>query len=114
MGLRRTATRNTDEVANEFGQLVEEGRAMLDEILGEQPSKRAAQVRSALDDVTDRLSGYQSTATKAARKAARQGMRQSARYARQADEYLHENPWPAIAGGMLVAVLATLWFGQRR
>ncbi|HEX6794212.1 MAG TPA: hypothetical protein VF304_10225 [Casimicrobiaceae bacterium] len=63
-----------------------------------------------MDDVSERLAEFQSSATSAARRGARQG----AVYARQADRYLRDNPWPAVAGGIMLAALATLWFTQRR
>ena len=40
-------------------------------------------------------------------------MKESARDARQADQYLHDNPWPAIAGGIaLGGLLASVLVGS--
>ena len=111
MKLKRMAARDTDEMASDFDQLVEQGRALLQDIMDRRPARNVAGLRSTLDDVTERLAGIQSSATR----AARQGVKESARYARQADQCLHDNPWPAIAGGIaLGGLLATFWWAQRR
>ena len=111
MKLKRAIERDPEEMASDFDALVEQGRAMLEDIMGSRPSRNVAKARSALDDVTQRLADMQSSATK----AARQGVKESARYARQADQYLHDNPWPAIAGGIVLGgLLATFWWAQRR
>lgn len=109
MLLRRTPARSTEEVASEFGQLVEEGRAALREII-DNLQERAANLPSAYDDATERLAELQSSATRVAKR----GVKHGARYARQADEYLHDNPWPIVAGAIALGVLATLWWTQRR
>lgn len=104
----RTTTRSTQELASDFNQLVEEGRAVLGELM--ENAQERANVRTAVEDVSDKLAEFQSSATRAARR----GAKQSAVYARQADRYLRDNPWPTLAGGIIVAVLATLWLTQRR
>jgi ElaB/YqjD/DUF883 family membrane-anchored ribosome-binding protein len=104
----RTTTRSTRELASDFNQLMDEGKALLGE-LAENVRERAS-MRTVVDDVSERLADFQSSATSAARRGARQG----AVYARQADRYLHDNPWPAVAGGIILAALATLWLTQRR
>ncbi len=104
----RTTTRSTQELASDFNQLVDEGRALLGELA--RNARERASVRTVMDDVSERLAEFQSSATSAARRGARQG----AVYARQADRYLRDNPWPAVAGGIMLAALATLWFTQRR
>jgi ElaB/YqjD/DUF883 family membrane-anchored ribosome-binding protein len=109
MKLKRDAGRTTEEIAGDFGQLVEEGRALLSEVL-QKPTGKVKGIRDTFADVGERLSEFQSSATR----AARQGAKQGARYARQADDYVRENPWPAIAGGIILGVLATLWWNQRR
>jgi ElaB/YqjD/DUF883 family membrane-anchored ribosome-binding protein len=106
MKLKRDAGRTTEEIVGDFGQLVEEGRALLSEVL----HKPEAKVKGIRDSVGERLAEFQSSATR----AARQGARQGARYARQADDYVRENPWPAVAGGIILGVLATWWWSQRR
>jgi len=50
----------------------------------------------------------------AANQAALERAREGAKYARQADKYLRDNPWPFVAGGIIAGVLATLWWSQRR
>jgi hypothetical protein len=56
------------------------------------------------------ITSYQASATR----AARQGAKQGSRYVRRADQYVHENPWPILAGGIALGVLASLWWIQRR
>jgi len=106
--MSRVAKQDPEEMASDFNALVEQGRAMLEDMMDARSARKA---RSALDDVATRLADMQSSATR----AARQGVKESARYARQADQYLHENPWPAIAGGIVLGgLLATFWWAQRR
>ena len=109
MNLKRRATRSTEDLANDLGQLVEEGRAVLGEILDKGQDK-ASNVRSLFDGVSNKLADMQSSAAEAALERARDG----AKYARQADKYVRDNPWPFVAGGIIAGVLATLWFSQRR
>ena len=109
MKLTRTATRSTDEIANAFGDLVEQGRTLLAEVL-DKPAPKTTSLRDTLDDVSQKLVDFQSSATR----AARQGAKQGAQYARQADRYLHDNPWPIVAGGIVLGALATLWLSHRR
>jgi ElaB/YqjD/DUF883 family membrane-anchored ribosome-binding protein len=104
----RTTTRSTQELASDFNQLVDEGRALLGELAAN--ARERAGVRTVVDDVSEKLAEFQSSATSAARRGARQG----AVYARQADRYLRDNPWPAVAGGIILAALAALWLAQRR
>jgi len=108
MRMSRVAKQDPEEMASDFNALVEQGRAMLEDMMDGRSARKA---RSALDDVATRLADMQTSATR----AARQGVKESARYARQADQYLHENPWPAIAGGIVLGgLLATFWWAQRR
>ena len=109
MALTRRVPRSTQELANDFNQLVDEGRALLSEML-DQPQEKSSNLRGLFDDVSERLSVMQSSATE----AARQGVSEGARYARQADKYIRDNPWPFVAGGIIVGVLATLWWSERR
>jgi ElaB/YqjD/DUF883 family membrane-anchored ribosome-binding protein len=105
----RSATRSTDQIASDFGQLIEEGREMLDKF-AKKPAAAKASLRTTLEEVSDKLADYQSSATKIARRGARQGTK----YARQADDYVHVNPWPVVAGGIVLGVIASLWLSQRR
>ena len=105
MKLKQEAARTTEELAAEFGQLVEDGRALLAEAMGQSPS-RIQQFRDAFADVSEKLAGFQTSATRAAKRGAT--------YARQADDYVHDNPWPAVAAGLALGGLATLWWSQRR
>lgn len=109
MGREQTVTPNTDDIAKRFGELLDEGQTLLAEALGKPARSKAASLRDSLDDVTDMLSGFQSSATR----AAREGVKRGTRYARQADQYLHDNPWPVIAGGVALGVLATLLWSRR-
>ena len=109
MKLKRDAGRTTEEIAGDFGHLVEEGRALLSEVL-QKPEGKVKGIRDSFADVSERLAEFQTSATR----AAKQGARQGARYARQADDYVRENPWPTVAGGIILGVLATLWWTQRR
>ena len=102
-------TRSADEIATAFGDLVEEGRTLLAEVL-DKPAEKTSSLRETLDDVSQKLAEFQSSATR----AAQQGAKQGAQYARQADRYLHDNPWPIVAAGIVLGALATLWFSQRR
>ncbi len=104
----RTTTRSTQELASDFNQLVDEGRALLGELM--ENAQDRTNVRTVMDDVSDKLAEFQSSATSAARRGARQG----AAYARQADRYLRDNPWPGLAAGIILAALATFWLTQRR
>jgi len=105
----KTATRSPQELAGDFNQLIEQGKVLLGQLM-EKPHERSINVRDVLDDVGDRLAGLQSSASKAAQRGAEQG----ARYARRADRYVHDNPWPTMIGGIILGVLATLWLSQRR
>jgi ElaB/YqjD/DUF883 family membrane-anchored ribosome-binding protein len=105
----KNASRSADEIASEFGQWVDEGRAMLGRVL-EKPAERKASLLDALDEVGDKLAAYQTSATRIARRGGRQGTK----YARRADKYVHANPWPVVAGGIALGALASLWWSQRR
>jgi|SRR5690348_9548125 ElaB/YqjD/DUF883 family membrane-anchored ribosome-binding protein len=105
----RTTTRSPEELASAFNQLVDEGKALLGELM-EKPQERTAKMRAVVDDMSGRFTVLQSSAGKIAQRSAKQG----ARYAREADRYLHDNPWPAIVGGIILGVLGTLWLSQRR
>ena len=108
MKFGKTASRRTEEIVDEFGQLVEEGKALL----GGLPKSSAVRdtVRDTLDAFNDRLADYQASATR----AARQGAKRGTKYARRADQYVHDNPWPVVAGGIAIGILASLWWNQRR
>ena len=105
----KVATRNADEITSAFGEWVDEGRAMLGEVLNK-PEETKSALRDTLEDISDKLAGYQTSATRIARRGARQGTK----YARRADEYAHENPWPIVAGGIALGVIATLLLSRRR
>ena len=109
MFANRTTARSTQELASDFGALVEEGRALLGE-LAENRQQRV-DLRGVMDDITQRLAEFQSSATR----AAQQGAKQGAKYARQADRYVRDNPWPMVAAGVILGVvLTTLWWSQDR
>jgi ElaB/YqjD/DUF883 family membrane-anchored ribosome-binding protein len=104
---RRAATRTAQELASDFDSLVEEGRALLGRIADNRPA--TVNLRGVMDDVSEKLAEFQSSATK----AARQGAEQGAKYARQADRYVRDNPWPTVAAGVILGVLATLLLSRR-
>lgn len=104
---RRTATRSAQELASDFDALVQEGRALLRQLPETPPA--TANLRAVMDDVSDKLAEFQSSATK----AAQQGAKQGAKYARQADRYVRDNPWPTVAAGIILGVIATLLWNQR-
>lgn len=103
---KRTA-RSTEQLASDFDALVEEGRAMLGQLAENRPA--TVNLRAVMDDVSDKLAEFQSSATK----AAQQGAKQGAKYARQADRYVRDNPWPMVAAGIILGVIATLLWSQR-
>ena len=105
----KAATRNADEITTALGEWVDEGRAMLGEVLNKPVATKSA-LRDTLEDVSDKLASYQTSATR----IARQGARQGTKYARRADEFVHGNPWPIVAGGIALGVIATLLLSQRR
>lgn len=114
MNLGRTSSRTPDDFASDLATLIDEGRALLSAVVDKQ-GKRAVSdgkgaLKDAFDQVNDTLASIQSSATR----AATQGARQGARYARVADSYVRENPWPVVASGIAIGVLATLWWNQRR
>ena len=104
---KRTATRSTHDLAGDFDALVEEGRALLGELARNRPG--TVDLRGVMDDVSEKLAEFQSSASK----AARQGAKQGAKYARPADRYVRDNPWPTGAAGVILGVLATLLWSQR-
>ena len=109
MRFGKTANRSTEEIVNEFGQLVQEGKALLGEFVTS-PAPKSTALRDTLDAFHEKLADYQASATR----AARQGARQGSKYVRRADQYAHENPWPILAGGLALGILASLWWIQRR
>lgn len=109
MKLARNGSRSTEEIVSDFGQLLEEGRAFLTEVM-DKPARKAQGLRDGFDEVSGKLAAFQSSAARSARQGAKQGVV----YARQADKYLHDNPWPAVGGGIVLGILATLWWSQRR
>ena len=109
MKLSRTTARSTDEIATALGDLIEEGRTLLAEVL-DKPAQKTSNLKGTLDSVADMLAEYQSSATRAAQR----GVKHGTRYAREADRYLHDNPWPIVAGGIVLGALAAFFLSQRR
>ena len=109
MRFGKTTSRSTEEIVDEFGQLVEEGKALLGEFAS-RPLPKSAAVRDTLDAFNEKLADYQESATRLARQSAKRGTK----YVRQADRYVHDNPWRIVAGGIALGVLASLWWNQRR
>ena len=113
MKIGRNDVRSTDDFARDLATLIDEGRSLLSAVV-DKSSKGASDgktaLRDAFDQVNDTLASMQSSATRAATEGARQG----ARYVRVADRYVRDNPWPVVASGIAIGVLATLWWNQRR
>ena len=105
----RSTARGADRIARDFGQLIDEGRQLLGEF-AKKPAATKTTLQDTLQDVSDKLAGYQTSATRIARRGARHG----AKYVRRADDYVRANPWPIVASGIAVGVLASLWLSQRR
>jgi ElaB/YqjD/DUF883 family membrane-anchored ribosome-binding protein len=105
MRLLRTAQRTQDDLANDFAELIEEGRALLGEMVGK-PVKTTR-------DTVDQMSGKIADLQDYAMSAARQGMARGAKYGKQAGRLVRENPWPTLAGGVALGVIAMLLWRRR-
>ena len=105
MRLLRSAQRTQEDIANDFTALIEEGRALLGEMLG----KPVKTTRDTLDQVSGKIADLQDYAMS----AARTGMARSTKYGQQADRFVRENPWPTIAGGIALGVIAALLWKRR-
>jgi len=105
MRLLRTAARREEELAGDFAQLIEEGRALLGEMVG----KPVKTTRDTLDQMSSKVADLQDYALS----AARQGAARSVKYGRQADKFVRDNPWPTIAGGIALGVIAALLWKRR-
>ena len=105
MRLLKTAARREEELASDFAQLIEEGRALLGEMVG----RPVQTTRDTLDQVSAKVADLQDYALS----AARQGMKRGAKYGQQADRFVRENPWPTIAGGIALGVIAALLWKRR-
>ena len=110
MKLLRTSTRREDEIASDFAQLIEEGRALLGEMMGKPVSKTA---QNTLDQVSEKVADLQSYALRAARDGVKSSAKYGRKYGRQADQYLRENPWPTLAGGILLGAIAAFLLSRR-
>ena len=114
MKLGRTSTRTPDDFASDLATLIDEGRALLTAVMDKQGKRAVSDGKSALQDAFDQVSDTLTNIQSSATRAATQGVRQGARYARVADTYVRDNPWPVVASGIAIGVLATLWWNQRR
>jgi len=110
MKLLRTAARREDEMANDFAQLIDEGRALLQEMVGK-PVRKTTQ--DTLDQVSEKVTDLQSYALSAARDGMKRSAKYGKKYGRQADQYLRENPWPTLAGGILLGAIAAFLLTRR-
>jgi len=110
MKLLRTAARREDEMANDFAQLIDEGRALLQEMVGK-PVRKTTQ--DTLDQVSEKVTDLQSYALSAARDGMKRSAKYGRKYGRQADQYLRENPWPTLAGGILLGAIAAFLLTRR-
>ena len=105
MRLLKPAPRSQADIADDFAQLIEEGRALLGEMVG----KPVKTTRDTLDQMSAKVADLQDYAFS----AARQGMARGAKYGKQADRFVRENPWPTIAGGIALGVIAALLLKRR-
>lgn len=117
MKLSRSTTRSPEDIASAFGELVEEGRVLLAEALNKPDSKTKSTLQDTkstlqdtFDDVSQKLADFQSSATRAAQRGAKYGVQ----YAKEADRYLHDNPWPIVAAGIVLGALTAIFVMQRR
>jgi len=110
MKLLRTAARREAEMANDFAQLIDEGRALLQEMVGK-PVRKTTQ--DTLDQVSEKVADLQSYALSAARDGVKRSAKYGRKYGRQADQYLRENPWPTLAGGILLGAIAAFLLTRR-
>jgi ElaB/YqjD/DUF883 family membrane-anchored ribosome-binding protein len=106
MRLLRTAQRSQENLANDFAELIEEGRALLGEMVGK-PVKTAT--RDTIDEVSGKVADLQSYALA----AAREGIARGAQYGKHAGRLVRENPWPTLAGGVALGVIAMLLWRRR-
>ena len=63
MKFGKTASRSTEEIVDEFGQLVEEGKALLGEFV-KRPLPKSTAMRDTLDAFNEKLADYQASATR--------------------------------------------------
>ena len=105
MRLLRTAQRREEDLANDFAQLIDEGRALLGEMVG----KPVQSTRETLDHMSAKVADLQDYALS----AARTGVKRGAKYGRQANQFVRDNPWPTIAGGIALGVIAALLWKRR-
>jgi len=110
MKLLRSASRSEDEMANDFAQLIDEGRALLQEMVGK-PVRKTTQ--DTLNQVSEKVADLQSYALSAARDGMKRSAKYGRKYGRQADQYLRENPWPTLAGGILLGAIAAFLLTRR-
>jgi ElaB/YqjD/DUF883 family membrane-anchored ribosome-binding protein len=106
MRLLRTAQRTQDDLASDFAELIEEGRALLGEMVGKP-------VKATTRDTVDQMSGKIADLQDYAMSAARQGMARGAKYGKQAGRLVRENPWPTLAGGVALGAIAMLLWRRR-
>jgi ElaB/YqjD/DUF883 family membrane-anchored ribosome-binding protein len=106
MRLLRTAQRTQDDIASDFAELIEEGRALLGEMVGKP-------VKTATRDTIAEMSGKVADLQEYALAAAREGVARGTKYGRQAGRLVRENPWPTLAGGVALGVIAVLLWKRR-
>src|SRR5688572_23650486 len=94
------------QLVDDFRKIVSDSEALL-RAMGSVPGDKARELRSSVEEnlagAKERLRELQSAA-----------MEKGAAAARATDEYVHENPWPLIAGAALVGFLAGLMVSHGR
>lgn len=93
------------QLADDFRKIVNDSEALL-RAMGSVPGDKARELRASVEEnlagAKERLRDLQS-----------QAMERGTAAAKAADEYVHENPWPLIAGAAAVGFLIGLMVSDR-
>ena len=93
------------QLVDDFRKIVSDSEALL-RAIGSVPGDKARELRSSVEE---NLAG----AKERLRELQSQAMERGTAAARAADEYVHENPWPLIAGAAAVGFLLGLLVSGR-
>jgi len=102
---RAALEKSKDDIARDLRSLVDEGQ----KLLAGSSSMTAERFQQAFSIFRNRLSDAQSKVVDIAGAATDRGRE----YARAADDYVHDNPWPAIAGAGIAGLLVGLMCSNR-
>lgn len=101
----KTVASDSESLARDLRALVEDAQALLQHAVrdaGTGYDAARSRLEEGLADARARLTAYEKAAVDGIRKAGR-----------DADAYVHENPWPAIGVGAGVGLLLGLAIGRR-